>query len=122
MIEFHATGWLHKAFWSGNVLFFNTSLKDEATAPAFTTITDPHIVGFGVARPQAAVEISERVENPGGLNMLYMHPSYADGAESQPVRSLRRVDDEPPLGVGVPARPPLDDLHAVTMALDETDR
>ena len=79
---FHATGWLHKAFRSDNILFF---LKNGKPC-----ITAPYITGFEYARPenQASLEI-----RPGQPELdLYYHPDVS-------FKGFNRIRDIYSLGV-----------------------
>ena len=76
LIELHSTSWFHKSFRSSNVLFFNSVESGGVEPPRFPNITQPWIVGFGLARPNSKAEFSDVVMPEHGADMMYMHPDY----------------------------------------------
>jgi hypothetical protein len=51
----HSVGWLHKSFWSDNVLFF------EAPDQGATQLSTPFVCGFDFSRPDSPYELTENV-------------------------------------------------------------
>lgn len=65
----HASGWLHKAFCSRNVLFFPVRTDSDKS------LHDPFIVGFEYSRPDIPGQPSEKSEKDPSLD-IYRHPEY----------------------------------------------
>ena len=80
---FHATGWLHKAFRSDNILFF---FKNGTPC-----ISSPYISGFESARPAKEASLEMRHTGQPELD-LYYHPDVT-------LKGFNRVRDIYSLGV-----------------------
>jgi len=73
---FHSASWLHKAFRSDNVIFFE---GEAVEAIQYPSITNPFITGFGVARPDLGVSIETKPTGKGAFDHYY-HPGAQNGA------------------------------------------
>ena len=80
---FHATGWLHKAFRSDNILFFSQN--------GTPCITSPYITGFEYARPEKQASLEVRPTGQPALDVYY-HPDV-------PLKGFNRRRDIYSLGV-----------------------
>jgi serine/threonine protein kinase len=69
--KLHISNWMHKCFWSDNVIFF-TSMQDPLT---LTTVNDPYIRGFEYSRPIGFNEYSEKPDYDAE-EKRYQHPEY----------------------------------------------
>jgi hypothetical protein len=70
--RFHAAGWLHKGFHSGNIIFFQ--LKNGKGIK----VTEPYIMGFQYSRPQDANSLSSSPLEFKALEHYY-HPDAKKG-------------------------------------------
>ena len=80
---FHATGWIHKAFRSDNILFF---FKNGTCC-----ISSPYITGFEYARPEKQASLEVRPTGQPNLD-LYYRPDVM-------VKGFSRVQDIYSLGI-----------------------
>ena len=80
---FHATGWLHKAFRSDNILFFCEN--------GMPCLKSPYITGFEYARPEKQTSLEVRPTGQPELD-LYYHPDVS-------LRGFNRVRDIYSLGI-----------------------
>jgi hypothetical protein len=71
---FHASGWLHKAFRTDNILLF----QHRNSSSDRVSILEPYITGFQYSRPEQTESITYR---PGGDpdNDYYYHVAVANG-------------------------------------------
>ncbi|EXJ68339.1 uncharacterized protein A1O5_08131 [Cladophialophora psammophila CBS 110553] len=90
--ELHSAGWLHKSFHSGNVLFFCKRFTDTFS------VTEPHIGGFEVSRPDTDGQLS--LDMQGGEFDIYKHPELRDESNDLQGRpSFERRHDVYSLGL-----------------------
>ncbi|KAI1456783.1 prion-inhibition and propagation-domain-containing protein [Annulohypoxylon moriforme] len=70
--RFHAAGWLHKGFHSGNILFFHKRGEQGVN------VAEPFITGFQYSRPQGANSLSSSPLDNSSLDCYY-HPHAERG-------------------------------------------
>jgi len=73
---FHSASWLHKAFRSDNVIFFEGDAVEDTPYPS---IANPFVTGFDVARPDQDVSVETRPTGKGAFDYYY-HPGARKGA------------------------------------------
>lgn len=76
--HFHSSGWLHKGFHSGNIIFVAQNSEDNNSAEAVIRLTDPFVTGFQYSRPEGASSLSRGPLENKELEYYY-HPSAEKG-------------------------------------------
>lgn len=76
--HFHSSGWLHKGFHSGNIIFVAQSSSNTNSDEAVIRLTDPFITGFQYSRPEGANSLSRAPFENKELEYYY-HPSAEKG-------------------------------------------
>ena len=100
MASLHAVGWLHKGFFSENIVFFKSKenkqrtepLEDELSTEQFD-LSNPRIFGFDLSRPENAK--SDGTREFSSHRLIYTHPSRW----GRPTETFSKVHDIYALGV-----------------------
>jgi len=100
VMQLHASGWLHKGLHSSKVLFFSSSQQNQPVALDTIDISQPWLLGFEYARPDAEAEATESLISYSPEHDLYRHPASikAVGAANPVTDRYRREFDVYALG------------------------
>ncbi|KAL9120003.1 MAG: hypothetical protein Q9187_003444 [Circinaria calcarea] len=74
----HSSEWLHKAFRSDNILFFQGPAELAKPKVLYPSITDPWITGFEYAREAKGESVGHRPNGKSSLDYYY-HPNVVHG-------------------------------------------